>query len=57
MDGAQIRTLEQVRQVLAGTQELRFRAAVEDEGRYGWIDAVLRRLAYRQLERADRGAV
>jgi len=57
MDEAQIRTLEQVRQVLAGTQELRFRAAAEDEGRYGWIDAVLRRLGYRQLDRADKGAV
>mgnify|MGYP006137981543 CR=1 FL=1 len=35
---------EQVRQVLEGTQELQFRAAEDDEGRYGWIDAVLRRL-------------
>lgn len=57
MDEAQVRTVEQVRQVLAGTQELQFRAAQDDEGRYGWIEAVLRRLGYRQLGRADRGTV
>jgi transposase InsO family protein len=57
MDEAQVRTVAQVRQVLEGTQELRFRAAQDDEGRYAWIDAVLRRLGYRQLARADRGPV
>ncbi len=57
MDEAQVRTVEQVRQVLAGTQELQFRAAQDDEGRYGWIESVLRRLGYRQLGRADRGTV
>ena len=57
MNEAQVRTVEQVRQVLAGTQELQCRAAQDDEGRYGWIEAVLRRLGYRQLGRADKGAV
>lgn len=57
MNEAQVRTAEQVRQVLAGTQELQFRAAQDDESRYGWIEAVLRRLSYRQLGRADKGAV
>ena len=57
MNEAQVRTVEQVRQVLEGTQELQFRAAEDDEGRYGWIDSVLRRLGYRQLGRSDRGAV
>jgi transposase InsO family protein len=57
MDEAQVRTVAQVQQVLAGTQELQFRAAPDDEGRYAWIEAVLRRLGYRQLGRADRGAV
>lgn len=57
MNEAQVRTVEQVRQVLEGTQELQFRAAQDDEGRYGWIEAVLRRLGYRQLGRADKGAV
>lgn len=57
MDEAQVRTVEQVRQVLAGTQALQFRVAQDDEGRYAWIAAVLRRLGYRQLGRADKGAV
>jgi hypothetical protein len=46
-----------VRQVLQRTQALQFRAARDDEARYGWIDAVLRRLGYRQLRRSERGAV
>lgn len=57
MNEALVRTLEQVRQVVAGTQALAFRAADDDEGRYGWIERVLRRFGYRQLGRADRGAV
>jgi len=57
MNEAQVRTLEQVRQVLEGTQSLEFRRAEDDEGRYGWIESVLRRLQYRQLKRCDRGVV
>ena len=57
MNEAQVHTLEQVRQVLAGTQALQFKAAADDEGRYRWIEQVLRRFGYRQLRRADRGAV
>ena len=57
MNEAQVRTLEQVRQVVAGTQALEFRQAQDDEGRYGWIEQVLRRFGYRQLGRADKGAV
>lgn len=57
MNEAQVRTVVQVRQILEGTQELEFRAAKDDEGRYRWIDEVLRRLGYRQLGRSDRGAV
>lgn len=57
MNEGQVRTVEQVRQVLAGTQELQFRAAQDDAGRYGWMEAVLRRLGYRQLGRTDKGAV
>ncbi len=57
MNEAQVCTVEQVRQVLQGTQALQFRAAEDDEGRYRWIEAVLWRLDYRQLRRADRGAV
>lgn len=57
MNEAQVRSLEQVRQVLAGTQALEFRRAEDDQGRYAWIDSVLRRLEYRQLKRCDRGVV
>ena len=57
MNEAQVRTLEQVRQVLEGTQSLEFRRAEDDEGRYSWIESVLRRLGYAQLPRAQRGPV
>ena len=57
MNEAQVRTLEQVRQVLAGTQSLEFRGAEDDQGRYGWIESVLRRFDYRRLPRAHRGPV
>ena len=57
MNEAQVRTLEQVRQVLAGTQALEFQATAEDAGRYAWIESVLRRFEYRRLGRAERGPV
>ena len=46
MNESEVRTMEQVRQVLRGTQELDFRRAEVDEGCYGWIAAVLKRLDY-----------
>lgn len=46
MTKAPVRTLEQVRQVLAGTQVMKFQAAAGDEGRYAWIGAVLERFDY-----------
>jgi transposase InsO family protein len=57
MNEAQVRTLEQVRQVLAGTQALEFSCAEGDEGRYGWIEQVLRRFDYHRLGRGERGVV
>ncbi len=57
MNEAQVRTLEQVRQVLEGTRALEFRQAEDDQGRYAWIESVLRRFDYRQLPRAHRGPV
>lgn len=57
MNEAQVRTLEQVRQVLAGTQALQFAACADEQDRYEWIEHVLRRFGYRQLGRADRGSV
>jgi transposase InsO family protein len=57
MNEAQVRTVEQMRQVLAGTQALEFKQAGDDTQRYAWIDAVLRRVDYRQLPRTERGVV
>ena len=57
MNEAQVRTLEQVRQVVAGTQALEFNRAENDEGRYGWIGLVLQRFAYGRLKRPDRGVL
>ena len=47
MNEAQVCSLEQVLQVLAGTQALEFRQAEDDEGRYAWVESVLGRLNYR----------
>ena len=41
MNEGQVRSLEQVRQVLHGTQALQFRQAEDDEGRYAWIGSIL----------------
>jgi transposase InsO family protein len=57
MNEAQVRTLEQVRQVLAGTQAMEFQAAADDAGRYVWIEGVLKRFEYARLARAERGCV
>jgi hypothetical protein len=57
MNEAQVRTVHQVRQVLAGTQALEFQATADEAGRYTWIESVLQRFEYRQLPRADRGPV
>ena len=57
MNETQVRSLEQARQVLQGTEALQFRRPQDDEGRYAWIESVLRRFGYRQLPRADRGVV
>lgn len=57
MNETQVRTLEQVRQVLAGTSALQFLRPQDDAGRYVWIESVLKRFGYRHLSRPDRGAV
>ena len=57
LNQAQSRTLQQVRQVLAGTQMMEFRAAAGDPGRCAWIEVVLKRFDYPRLARADRGPV
>ena len=57
MNEVQVRTLEQVRQVVAGTQALEFHRAERDEGRYVWIASVLGRFGYGRLKRRDRGVI
>lgn len=57
MNEAQMRTLAQVRQVLAGTKAMQFQVAAGYESRYAWIGLVLKRFQYSGLPRADRGAV
>ena len=57
MNDAQVRTLELVRRVVAGTEALELRRCEDDQGRYVWIESVLRRFDYRQLPRRDRGLV
>ena len=53
MNEAQIRTLEQVRLVMAGTLALEFGRPPDDQGRYAWIASVLRRFEYGRLKRPE----
>ncbi|MCI0151919.1 DDE-type integrase/transposase/recombinase [Paraburkholderia sediminicola] len=57
MDETKIRTLTQVRAVLEGLYLLEFSPAAETASRCEWVAAVLRRLRYRRLNRAERGLV
>ena len=57
MNEAQVRTLGQVREVLAGTQALEMRPVADEAGRYAWIEQVLKRFDYRCLKRVERGVV
>ena len=57
MNEAQLTTTAQLRAFLKGTSEVRFAGAGADAGRYAFIQAVLRRLRYARLVRADKGVV
>ena len=57
MNEAQVRTLEQVREVLAGTHLLEMQPVADEAGRYAWIETVLKRFDYRCLGRAERGVL
>lgn len=57
LDESKIRTLAQVREVLAGTFPLEFTPAADAASRCEWVATVLGRLRYRRLKRADRGVV
>ena len=43
MNEAQVRPLDQVREVLTGTQALEMRPVADEAGRYAWIEQVLKR--------------
>jgi len=57
MTEARIRTVQQAREVLAGTHTLEFTISDEDGQRYAWIGSVLGRFDYARLNRAERGVV
>ncbi|EDZ99903.1 integrase, catalytic region, partial [Burkholderia sp. H160] len=52
-----IRTLEQVRAVLDGTEKLEFAPATDTQARYAWVESVLRRFGYGYLKRPERGLI
>lgn len=56
MDDAKITTLEQIREVLVGSQAIAFKGVARRE-RYAWIEAVLKRFDYFCLSRKDKGVV
>ena len=57
MDESRIRTLEHVRQFLAGTPQVSFQPRAEDAERYRQIGKVVRRFSYGALGKADRGTI
>lgn len=56
MDDSQVKTLEQIQQVLESSQELGFKGASREE-RYAWIEEVLARLDYFRLGKQGKGLV
>lgn len=57
MNETRLCTLGQIQAFLEGTGEVGFQPIGGDEGRYGHIQAVLKRFAYPGLKRADKGLV
>ena len=53
MNEAQVRTLDQVREVLAGAQEWQLRPVADETGRYAWIEQALKQFDYWCLKRMD----
>ena len=57
MNESQLKSVAQLRAFLAGTVAVQFRPCSGDVERYALIVAVLKRLGYRRLGRADKGVV
>lgn len=56
MNDEGLRTIEEVKRFLGGSQSLEFGGISADE-RYLWIEVVLTRYKYSQLNRADKGVI
>lgn len=57
MNETKLSTIAQLREFLEGTCEVQFEPAADHAKRYAFIGAVIRRLGYRRLPRADKGVV
>jgi len=57
MSEARIYTVQQAREVLAGTHECHFKISDADGQRYAWVGSVLRRFGCARLHRIERGVV
>lgn len=55
MNETRLNTVAHLRACLEGTLEVQFQPISNDVERYGFIAAVLKRIAYRRLVRADKG--
>ena len=56
MDDTQVTTVEQIRDVLAGSRAIAFKATARRE-RYAWVEEVLKRFCYFKLNRGGKGLV
>ena len=57
MNDAQLHTVAHLRAFLEGTPAVQFQPIHHETQRYGFITAVLQRMAYRRLGRSDKGVV
>ncbi|TDA48794.1 hypothetical protein [Burkholderia pyrrocinia] len=57
LNETRVRTVEQVRAILEGTEALEFVVPTDTYARCAWIASVLGHLHYRQMKRANRGLV
>ena len=56
MDDTQIKTLEEIKSVLGSSKKLLFKG-LSREGKYGWIESVLKRFDYFRLGKKEKGLV
>jgi transposase InsO family protein len=56
MNDAKLKTIEQVRLFLQGSQDLEFKP-IHKEEKYHWVESVLKRFGYHRLSRKDKGTI